>query len=282
MQKARHPIRRTDSSRSVKVRQAPAVNTPRIVTLDIETAPLQSYHWGLWDQQIGLEQISVEWSILSFSAKWLDEKDVLYMDTGGRGAKNVRDDSKLLKALWDLLNEANIVVTQNGQAFDIKKINARLVQSGFKPYSPVRVVDTKLIAQKHFAFTSNKLAWMSKHLTDTKKQVHKAFPGFELWQECLRDNKKAWAEMKRYNIADTRATEELYLKLLPWMSGHPNLGVYADAEVCPKCGSAKVQRRGTERTQSGEYQRYQCQNCGGWSRGRQAAARRGKTLVAVG
>lgn len=223
----------------------------------------------------------MEWSILSFSAKWLGEDEVTYMDTGGRGAKHVRDDRKLLAVLWDILDQADIVVAQNGREFDIKKINARLLQSGYKPYSPIRVVDTYVEAKKHFAFTSNKLAWLSKHLTETEKLAHKAFPGFELWKECLRDNPRAWHEMKRYNIADTRATEELYLKLLPWIAGHPNLGVYVEAAepVCPKCASAKLQKRGKSRTQGGEYTRYQCQDCGGWSRGKQALKRRGTLLA---
>lgn len=243
---------------------------PRIVTLDIETAPIESYHWGLWDQNIGLEQINVEWTILSFSAKWLGEKEVHYMDTSGRGAGKVRDDKPLLQALWDILNEADIVIAQNGQSFDIKKINARLIMNGFKPYSPIKVIDTKIVAKKNFAFTSNKLEWMSKHLTTTKKLKHKLFPGFELWQQCLKDNPKAWAEMKSYNVADTVATEELYLRMRPWIEGHANVAAYSEMEemMCPKCGSKHVQKRGKSYTQTGEYHRFQCTDCGGWSRSR--------------
>ncbi len=243
---------------------------PRIVTLDIETAPIQSYHWGLWDQNIGLEMVCVEWTILSFSAKWLGDKRVIYKDTGGRGAGKVRDDKALLQELWHILDEADIVVAQNGQAFDVKKINARMLMAGMKPYSPIKIVDTMLVAKKHFSFTSNKLAWMSEHLTTAKKQVHKLFPGFELWAECLKDNAKAWAEMKKYNCVDTIATEELYLKVLPWIEGHPNVGNYSSAEtiVCPKCGSDDVQKRGSAYTQTGQYHRYQCKACGGWARSR--------------
>jgi hypothetical protein len=61
-------------------------NGPRILFLDIETAPLQSYHWGLWDQNIGLEQIGTEWSILSFSAKWLGERRVIRSTRAARRA----------------------------------------------------------------------------------------------------------------------------------------------------------------------------------------------------
>ena len=256
----------------------PSNGRPKIVTLDIETAPNESYHWGLWDQNIGLEQIRVEWTILSFSAKWLGKKDVQYLDAGGRGASKVRDDKALLTELWKILDEADIVVAQNGQAFDIKKINARLIMSGFKPYSPIKIIDTMLVAKRHFSFTSNKLAWMSEHLTNTKKSTHKQFPGFTLWAECLKDNVKAWAEMKKYNCIDTVATEELYLKLRPWVEGHPNIAAYSELEamMCPKCASEKVQKRGKSVTQSGEYHRFQCMDCGGWSRSRYTTNSKGK------
>lgn len=246
------------------------MSNPKIVTLDIETAPLQSYHWGLWDQNIGLEQVQTEWTILSYSAKWLGQTKVIYSDTGGGGVKNVRNDASLLKQIWEILNEADIVVVQNGKEFDIKKINARLLMAGFQPYSPIKIVDTMVVSKKHFGFTSNKLAWLSSNLCKTPKSEHKKFPGFELWKECLKDNPEAWAEMKKYNCIDTLATEELYLKLRPWIEGHPNVQNYSDneKEACPKCGSESVQKRGFALTQTGKYHRYVCKSCGGWSRSR--------------
>jgi hypothetical protein len=242
----------------------------KLLTIDVETSPLESYHWGLFDQYIGVDFIKVEWSILSFAAKWADKKAVIYADTGGRGAAKVRDDKPLVKQIWTLLDEADIVVAQNGQRFDVKKINARLIMHGLGPYSPIRVVDTLLVAKKHFAFTSNKLAWMSKYLTDSPKDEHKRFPGFELWKECLADNPKAWAEMKKYNKKDVVATEKLYLRQLPWISQHPNMGVYTTSEAitCPKCASTRVTKQGTKAMQQGLYQQYKCLDCGGWSRGK--------------
>ena len=245
---------------------------PRIVTIDIETSPIEAYTWGLWDVNVGLEQIKTEWTILSFSAKWLGEKKITYMDSGGRGAAKVRDDKPLLGVLWKILDEADIVIAQNGKRFDLKKINARMLMHGFLPYSPVKVIDTMLAAKRHFGFTSNKLAWMSKYLTTSAKSEHKKFPGFELWTECLKDNKQAWAEMKSYNVQDVVATENLYLKLRPWMDNHTNISVFSNVErpSCPKCGSSKVQRRGVARTQVSTFSRYHCQSCGGWSRSRLA------------
>lgn len=250
------------------------MKAPKILTIDIETAPLESYTWGLWDQNVGLEMIKTEWSILSFAAKWFGKTKIIYQDTSGRGPSKIRDDKKLLAAIWLLLDEADLVVAQNGQRFDIKKINARLIEAGYGPPSPIRVIDTLLAAKKHFAFTSNKLEWMSQKLTDTPKSKHKLFPGFELWKECLLDNPKAWGEMKKYNKQDVSATEKLYMKLRPWIAQHPNVGTYnvrGDVQ-CPACGSSHVQAAGIRVLQQGSYQRYHCQNCGHWSRAKQLLA----------
>lgn len=244
---------------------------PKILTLDIETAPYESFTWQIWDVNVGLEQIKTERSILSYAAKWLDSKKMIYEDTSGRGAGKVRDDKKLMKGLWELLDKADIVVAQNGQRFDIKIINARLAMHNLKPYSPVRIVDTLLVAKRHFGFTSNKLAWMSKYLTDAKKSEHKKFPGFELWVECLKDNPAAWREMAKYNKLDVVATEQLYLKLRPWIKNHPNMASYAPSheQACPNCGSKNVTKYGFATLQQGRYQRFKCVDCGAPSRGKQ-------------
>jgi RNase_H superfamily len=242
----------------------------RIGIVDIETAPFESLTWGIWDQNIGLNQIQKETSILSYAWKWLGSKQVIYEDTSGHGPKSVRDDRKLLASLWTLLDAADIVVAQNGVAFDVKRINSRMVMEGLPPYSPIRIIDTKLVAKKHFAFSSNRLEWLGKYLAGQTKYKHSKFEGMELWVECLKDNPEAWKEMKKYNIIDTQVCEKVYLALRPWMDQHPNLGAYTSdsTTICPKCGSKHLQARGTRYLQQGAYQRYQCQKCRGWSRGK--------------
>ena len=246
------------------------MNSARIVTLDIETSPILAYVWGLFKQFVGLNQIKEDWSILSFSYKWLHKDKVHHHNTGGRGPELVREDRDLLLLLWAVLDKADIVVAQNGVKFDVKKINARFIEMGMAPPSPYKVVDTMLHAKAIAAFTSNRLAWLSEVLTDQPKSEHKKFPGFELWTECLADNPEAWEEMRIYNDQDIRATEEVYLKLRPYMIGHPNVAAYnGDTEMqCPKCSSVDLQRRGWALTQSGQYPRYQCKGCKGWARGR--------------
>ena len=244
----------------------------KILTIDIESSPIEAFVWGLFEQNVGLPQIKTEWTILSYAAKWLGKREIFYADTSGRGADLVRDDSVLMTGLWELLDEADIVVAQNGKKFDIKKINARLIMHGHGPYSPVRVVDTLLVARKYFSFTSNKLEWLSEKLTDSPKSKHRKFPGFELWTECLKDNPKAWVEMRKYNIQDIRSTELVYLKQRPWIANHPNLGAYETGgeHSCPSCGSTNIMKNGFATLQQGRYQRFSCRDCGSQSRGKQS------------
>jgi hypothetical protein len=240
---------------------------PRIVTLDIETSPIIAYCWSLWKQNIGLNQIIADWSILSFCYKWLGEKKTHYLDVFGQ--EDLRDDMKLLLALWKVLDEADIVVTQNGISFDIKKINARFLAAGLPPPSPFKQVDTKVEASKIARFTSNKLEWLAQVLTDEKKDKHNEFPGFELWTECLKKNPKAWRVMRKYNPQDVVSTELVYLRLRPYMEGHPNVNVYDEGEDtrCPHCGSDDIVQKGYRFTQVGKYPRYRCNHCHTWSRG---------------
>lgn len=239
---------------------------PKVLLLDIETAPVLGYVWGLWENNLGLSQIKQDWYVIAWAAKWLNDKpsQTMYMDQ--RKAKNMEDDSAILKEIWKLLDEAEIVITQNGRQFDCKKLNARFILNGMKPPSPFRQIDTKEIAKKHFGFTSNKLEYMTDKLcTKYKKLKHEEFGGFELWKECLARNPKAWAQMEKYNKYDVLSLEELYHKLAAW-DRSIDFNVYSDGAftVC-NCGSARLERRGFSFTASGKFQRYQCQACGAWT-----------------
>lgn len=243
--------------------------TPKILTIDIETAPLTAFVWGLFDQNVGLNQIKGEWAILSYAAKWLHSDQLYYDDTFKQ--RNKLDDKRILKALWKMLDEADIVIGQNVERFDVRKINARFMLNGMPPPSPYRIIDTMKAARRTFAFTSNKLEWLSEYLSDVKKGKHKKYPGFELWSAFMNGEADAQAEMKEYNLIDVVATEKVYLKLRPWMPDHPNIATYNevnDGPTCRVCGSHHVVKRGTRNTQIGVYHRFHCQACGAWSRGR--------------
>jgi len=244
-------------------------NGPKVLIFDIETSPILGYVWRLWDQNVALNQIHSDWHVLSWSAKWLDSpaSQIMYMDQ--RFEKNIENDKGILRELWKLLDEADIVITQNGKSFDQKKINARFIIHGFQPPSTFKHIDTKLLAQKHFGFTSNKLEYMTDKLcTKYKKLKHAKFSGFELWKECLAGNVAAWNEMEKYNKHDVLSLEELYKKLVPWDDAI-NFSLYTDepAHVC-KCGSRDFKKQGWHYTSVGKFQRYRCKQCGAETRDR--------------
>lgn len=238
------------------------VSKPKILLLDIETKPLLGFIWQLWDNNLALNQIKDDWSILSWSAKWLGEDEVFYEDN--RHSKNLDDDSKLLKNLWKLIDSADILVGHNIRKFDDKKIAARFIQNGFKPPSSYRQEDTMLLAKSAFGFTSNKLEYLTKKLcVKHKKMDHAKFPGFMLWAECLKGNIDAWNEMEAYNRLDVLSLEELYLILKPWDKKGYNPNIFSTGlEISCTCGSIDFSKNGFAYTNTGKFQKYTCKKCG--------------------
>ena len=182
---------------------------PRVLILDIETKPMLANVWGLKDQNIALNQIEDEGGIYSWAAKWIGEKEVFYKDVKG----NMKKEKQMLVPMWKLMDQADIIIGQNSNSFDIKKLNAKFLEYKMGAPSEYRKIDTMRMAGKHFSFVSRKLEYMSKKFCQIKKLAHSKFPGQELWNACKRGNKQAWAEMKKYNIVDVQATEELFLVL---------------------------------------------------------------------
>lgn len=237
---------------------------PRILILDIETFPNVAHVWRFFKENVGAKQVLEHSTIASFAYKWLGEDGVVYFDAQHQSEK------KLLKELLGVLDAADIVVAHNGNKFDLPTIQGRAMVVGLKPPSPYKTIDTLLVARYEFNFPANSLEYLAILLECAPKLAHKKFPGFELWNECMKGNAEAWEEMKTYNIQDVKTLEEVYLKMKPWMKRHPNVAVYEETDelVCPKCGSRHINRRGFAYTNTGKYQRFVCNGCGGWARTR--------------
>jgi hypothetical protein len=231
-------------------------NGPHVLFLDIETSLMRVLTFGIWEQTIRPDDIEEDWTVISWAASWLGDKEVMFMG-------NMKE-KRLLKGMWELLNKADIIVTQNGKAFDIKRLMARFLIHDFKPYSPVEHADTKQMAKK-FGLTSHSLEYMCKVLkTKHQKLKHGKFPGKELWKECAAGNSEAWAEMELYNKHDVLCLKDVYEKLRVW--GDPvsfNPYTSDNAYVC-NCGSTIFTKRGFNRRKSGTFQRFQCSGCNSW------------------
>ena len=238
------------------------MNKPKILLFDIETRPVLGYAWELWDTNI--IHVVEQPALLSFAYKWLGEKTIVKaLPDYKEYKKDKYSDKALVKELWKLFNEADIIIGQNGDKFDTKVSNTRFIFHGFKPPPPYKTVDTLKIARAHFKFKSNRLDDLGEFLGLGRKVKHE---GKDLWIKCMNGDSEAWDRMKVYNKQDVVLLEKIYLVFRPWIKNHPNVGLVAESAICPKCGSEKLHSRGLAVTLSAVYKRFQCQDCGGWCR----------------
>lgn len=248
--------------------------TPRILVFDIETTPSKSWHWQFYDECISPAQVIQETTLLCFAAKWLGEDMMIFERKRGRS------DRAVCRALWGLLDEAELVVGHNGVAFDIKTANARFIKNGFQPPSPYKMADTLKIAKGVGKFGINKLDYLGRYLNIGKKTEHE---GFDLWLKCMRNDPDAWARMETYNINDVDLTEELYLKLRPWDKKHPNVGIMYTDDTTPRCvccGSTIIKEISkASYTAAGVYPSFRCGSCGKVMRGRSRDKRQDYSLA---
>lgn len=244
---------------------------PRQLTVDIECAPLKTYLWAMYDQSAAPNQVISHKYLLSFSARWVGEKKIIYMDQ--RGKKDVEDDYELTKALRDLFDEADVVIGQNSKRFDTRTVNARIQKHRIAPPSPYQHGDTKIIAKRHFDLPSYSLEYMANYFGLTlKKLKSKKFVGFDLWIACMAGNLEAFEEMRRYNMRDVEVTEELYNLIAPWGTGLNLSTIRGKTHFsCNHCGSIDLIWRGVAFDRNGKYRRFSCKACNTWGSERGAA-----------
>ncbi|SCB52746.1 RNase_H superfamily protein [Bradyrhizobium yuanmingense] len=241
----------------------------KLLFLDIETAPILMTSWSMRPPYAGAVWVERDTFILMFSYKWAHEKQVktVCLPDFPRYKRSKHDDKDLCRDLHSLLDEADLVCAHNGDAFDIKKINSRLIVNGFQPPSPYKTIDTLKIARRVFKFDSNKLDNIGRYLGEGRKIPN---TGAALWRGCVEGDLKAWATMRRYGKQDTALLANAYERLKCWAPNHPNLNLYKayqDRVGCPTCGSTNTQRRGVAVKKAYKYYRFQCNDCGSWFEG---------------
>lgn len=240
---------------------------PKVLLFDTETAPMRAYVWNRWKQNIGLEATISEWFMLCWSAKWLYSGEIMGDKLTGEEAKR-EDDSRIMKSLWKLIDEADIVIAHNAKKADIPWMNSRFIINGLNPPKPYTIVDTLDVAKRQFGFSSNKLDALAGYFNIP----HKLDTNFELWKRCCDGDDDALEYMFEYNKKDTAILELVYLKLRPWVKGGPNLSVYFDNDeiTCSSCGSDDLEELDGQYyyTSVNKYKLYRCKHCGAITRGR--------------
>lgn len=253
-------------------RLADALAGPRVLTLDIERLPGE-VTLDVWEPRdfgrvnyVHPDRWSVLPRTLCLAAKWHGEKPVQLI-----AAWDAPDDPwHVARTAWDLLDQADIAVTFNGDRADLKWLRSDWVQAGLALPAPYRSCDLFLIARRQFAFESKSLAHLCQRLNVPGKHGH-----YDAAQAkaAMAGDEKAQRALARYNRQDVRATEACFDRLRPYLSGL-NYGLYAEdeARVCVNCGSDRLEPAGWAATAVTRYPSYRCQDCQSLMRGKHRSA----------
>ena len=227
---------------------------PRLLTIDIETAPNLAWVWGLFKQNIGINQIEKPGRVLCFAARWHGEKETIFHSEhkGGR--------ERMVKAAHRLMAEADGIVGWNSQRFDTRWLNKEHKEHGLRRVSGYRQVDLMRAVKKYQYQPSYKLDYNARFLGIGGKVET---GGFELWRGCMEGDRESWKLMEEYNRHDTELTDEVLTDMRQggWVTSLPNMSILG-GDVCPSCGSHKLQADGYHTTQTRRYQKWVCLDCG--------------------
>jgi len=233
-----------------------AKTTAKILLYDLEVSrDIVEGYGNKWEFKV-VKTIRHQ-ELMCFAYKFLGDKTVKYVS---RHDFAKYDD--FVKALWDILNEADIAIAHNAARFDNKMANRFFIKAGLGPVSPYKTVDTLQVARGAFKFQSNGLNDLAEYL-DLGSKVKMGYADLE---EEFMNNPTPSVErlMKKYNVQDVVLLEKIYLKLRPFIKNHPNIGdILQEIGLCPKCGSPDLRTYGTAPRANGRVQTYICNTCGG-------------------
>lgn len=239
----------------------------KVLLLDIETSPGEYYSWSREPNYLPPEMMIKDWGILCWSAKWLFEPEIMGQSVKPKEAIN-RTEESILEGIWKLMNEAHIIITQNGIKFDIKRLNTKFIKWGYNPPSDYANIDTLKVARDKFDFTYNSLEELGRELLGLEEGKIKM--KMADWKLCVKGDEEALEKMLYYCKNDVAPLlEDVYLRERPWIKGHPNLNLFTnhDADVCPNCESSELKWGGEYTTPQGLWEGFRCQSCGATGRG---------------
>jgi len=233
---------------------------PKILFLDIETAPAIGYFWGHTHETDIIKVLRPSF-MLSYAYQWMGNNKIHF-----RGLPdykfykhNPENDFYLLKDVAALMDESDIIIAHNGDNFDIRTIQGRFIRYNIRPPSPFKTIDTLKACRAQFKIESNRLDFVAQYLGIGHKLPN---TGIDLWDRCVKTDPKAWQVMEKYNKHDIYLLKEVYEVIKPYIKNHPNVTLWTGDHACPTCGSKHIVRRGFGYKLTRKYQQWQCRDCG--------------------
>lgn len=233
---------------------------PKVLLLDLESAPSVVVAFNRFKVNLTQDHVLREggW-LISYAYKWLGDKTVQ-----GNVLTPIEaiaaDDSGLCMELWELIEQADVVVYHNGLNFDLPLLKARMLINGLPPIRKIKSVDTLQLV-KEFKLNSNKLNSLGKQLDIGTKLDHE---GIGLWIRCMEGDQDALNHMLEYNKADIELLEDVYNAVKCYSTRHPNIAIYyqGDKIRCNICGSEHIKPTGNlVSTNVNIFEEYQCEDC---------------------
>lgn len=245
-------------------------NEPKILFWDLETLMNPEEVMKIFPGMSNYPGLTLKASINSiicFGYKYLGDKEASCINAwdfpGWEYSTN--DDGELVAAAYEILKDADAIVTHNGKRFDLKFFNSRAVYHGFAPLPKIPHIDTCTLSRSNLFLFNNRLNTVAKYLGVEEKMDN---GGWELWIDVQKRDPGAMEIMTEYCKQDVEVLEQVFMKMRPFINNLPNHNIFGegDKHVCPTCGSSHVHKHGFKRTKTQTYQRYLCQDCGSVSR----------------
>lgn len=101
---------------------------------DLETSPLQCVVWGLWNQNIPIDRIIVDWKLLCFSCKWLHEDKIhrysLHDYITPEFIEEIKPQVKIVSVIINTLKNAGLLTNDMSQDKVFKIVLDELDKNG--------------------------------------------------------------------------------------------------------------------------------------------------------
>jgi len=136
-----------------------------ILYIDTEVSKSLYFNYGakVPSKYLRIDDIVHEYYIICWSASYVGQ-DKVFSDCVTTQEARKWSDVGILKKLRDMMESADILAGHNFDAYDLKRINTRLLLNGLEPVIGKKTLDTLKIARSKFTFESNKLDYISQRL----------------------------------------------------------------------------------------------------------------------
>ena len=236
------------------------MQSPKTVTLDLETSPSGAWFYGSWWEPTMVSQRERS-QILSMAYKIGDGKTkYIAQNMYPEYIPGQIDDKALVMEICEILKDADYLVGHNIDLFDLPMLRERIIFHRLPPLPEIPTYDTKKLIKTTSRLPSNKL----DHVTDFLGNGGKLDHTTNLFVGCMNGDEKAWKMNEKYNKQDVEITYKDFIDMLPYIKLTPKQTAFSEDIQCsnPDCLSHNLTRSKNRKVVGGWNVQYQCKDCG--------------------